>query len=128
MPRLLLILLLALLTLAGCSKSYPSGEAALYGVWVNQVAPGDTLSFLRVNGQNIFRYNNSFNPSRSSYTEYRYALKNNQLSLYVGTDDTPVWLVNSFNWKQTGKEFDVLGFQLYAFMSSTTTVFHYKKV
>ncbi len=128
MPRLLFISLLALLVFASCSKSYPSEEAALYGTWVNQVAPGDTLTFLQVNGQNILRYNNSFNPSLSSYTEYRYALKNNQLSLYVGTDDTPVWLINSFTWKQRGKEFEVLGFQLYAFMSSSTTVFHYKKV
>lgn len=128
MPRLLFISLLGLLTLASCSKSYPSGEAALYGTWVNQVSPGDTLTFLRVNGQNILRLNNSFNPALSSYTEYRYTFKDDQLSIFFGAGDTPAWLINSFTWKIKGKEFEILGFQLYMFMSSSTTVFHYKKV
>lgn len=126
--RTSLISLLALFILTGCSKSYPTGEAELYGIWVNQVSPGDTLTFRRINGQNILRLNNSFNPALSSYTEYRYAFKDDQLSIFFGAGDTPAWLINSFTWKIKGKEFEILGFQLYMFMSSSTTVFHYKKV
>ena len=117
------------LLLAACTKSKDgSNEAALYGAWVNSNAPMDTLWFMNKGGKNILRYNNSFNVAVPSYTEVEYFFKNGELSFALGGPSGITKLVDSFTWKHENKQFDILIYQLYAFISSSTTHGLYTKI
>ena len=112
---------------AACSKSTSSEESALYGTWVKGNQVGDTLYFLRKDGKNILRSNQSFNPSLTAWTEWEYYFKNGQLSIALGAG-TQYRLLDSFSWVETNKKFDILGYQLFLFMSSSVTHFVYTRV
>ena len=117
------------LLLVACTKSKDGGnEAALYGVWVNGNVPNDTLWFMNKGGKNILRYNNSFNTAAPAYTESEYFFKNDKLSFALGGPSGIVKLIDSFTWKQENKQFDILIYQLYAFISSSTTHGLYTKI
>ena len=128
MLRPLIYLLLALAVLgAACAKSNNNSESMLYGTWVKGNQVGDTLYFLRKDGKNIMRSNQSFNPSLTASTEWEYFFKDGQLSVVLGAG-TQARLLNSFTWVDMGKKFDILGYQVFLFMSSSATHFVYTKV
>jgi len=117
----------ALLAIA-CSKNDSDNASLLYGTWVKGAQTGDTLWFLRKGGKNIMRSNQSFNPGLTVYKEEEYAFKNGKLSRVLAPASSAFSHIDSFTWTQQGKEFEVLGYQLFMFMSSTLTKFTYTKV
>jgi hypothetical protein len=112
----------------GCGKnSVPASgsEFELYGKWARRSNPGDTLEFLRKNNRNIMRkLESSSQGPFYSETEYRFADGNLGLKYAPGE----YTLINSFIWTQPGIEFTILGFQVFLYMSSPTTVFTYRKI
>ena len=129
MLRLLICLFMAFALLAiACSKNDNDNESLLYGTWVKGTQTGDTLWFLRKAGKNIMRSNQSFNPGLTMYKDEEYAFKNGKLSRVLAPVSSAFSHIDSFTWKQEGKEFEVLGYQLFLFMSSTLTKFTYTKV
>jgi len=117
------------LLLAACTKSKDNNnEAVLYGVWVNSKAPMDTLWFMNKGGKNILRYNNSFNIAMPAYTELEYFFKNGELSIALGGPSGITRFIDSFAWKQENRQFDILIYQLYLFISSSTTHGVYTKI
>jgi hypothetical protein len=117
------------LLLTACTKSKnDNNEAALYGTWVNNNAPNDTLWFMNKGGKNILRYNNSFNTGAPMYSEAEYFFKNGELSFALGGPSGITRLIDSFTWKQENKEFDILIYQLYLFISSSSTHGSYTKI
>jgi len=129
MLRLCLVVSIVLAMLASaCSKKDDDNETVLYGAWINSKAPGDTLQFMLKNNKNILRYNQSFNPGLPQYAEIEYRYKNGKLSAGVFGLAAPLRDINSFTWIEQNKKFDILGYQLYLFMSSSATHFTYIKV
>jgi len=129
MLRLLICLFMAFALLAiACSKNDSGNESLLYGTWIKGSQTGDTLWFLRKDGKNIIRSNQSFNPGLTMYKDEEYAFKNGKLSRVLAPVSSAFSHIDSFTWKQEGKEFEVLGYQLFLFMSSTLTKFTYTKV
>jgi hypothetical protein len=121
--------LLATISFSSCKKDKYSTEEALYGTWVNRNAPGDTLVFMKKNQQHILVMNNSFNPSLPIKTEVGYTFKNDKLSVNTSVvSSAPLREISSFTWLEKGKTFEIKGFQLYLFMSSSLTKFVYVKV
>jgi len=130
MGRLSMIACIACLLALACTKSKTGNnpEAALYGVWVNGNVSNDTLWFMNKGGKNILRYNNSFNAAAPAYTEVEYFFKNGELSFVLGGPSGIVKLIDSFTWKQENKQFDILIYQLYLFISSSITHGVYNKI
>ena len=129
MLRLFVLLSIAMVMLVcACSKSNTGEESVLYGSWVNNGVPGDTLQFMHKNNRDVLRFNNSFNPTLPVYTEVAYTYKNGKLQVGLYGAGEPLKAINSFIWKQPSKEFDILGYQLYLFMSSSVTHFTYTKI
>jgi len=129
MLRIVLIAIIACSLLAACAKSKENNnEPALYGAWVNSNLPTDTLWFTAKGGKNILRCNNSFNASAPAYTELEYFFRDGKLSLALGGPSGTNRLIDSFTWKQENKQFDILMYQLYLFMSSSTTHGVYNKI
>lgn len=128
MLRALIFSCIAGFLLVACTKTNASEESLFYGRWVNAVTPNDTLWFTSKSGKNILRINNSFNPSLPFYDEYEYGYKNGKLSVILPGATPFKREVDSFNWTQTNKEFEILGYQLYLFMSSTSSRFTYRKL
>ena len=114
---------------AGCSSSNdPVNEASFYGMWVKGNQAGDTLQFMRKNNKNIMRGNMSFNASLPMYSEVEYKYINGKLAVEFAGAGSEMKVIESFTWKKEGKEFDILGFQLYLIMSSSVTHFVFTKV
>jgi hypothetical protein len=132
MPRLLYsMLVITVITLAAaCSKDSESPEAAFYGTWIKGTNTGDTLYFYKKNGQNIMRSNQSFNPNMYAPVErpYRYVDGKLSVAYSLPTFWDPYNTIESFTWKNTGRQFEVNGFELYMFMSSTLTKFTFTKI
>lgn len=131
MPRLLYFLLvITVITLAAaCSKDSDNPEAAFYGTWVKGSNTGDTLYFYRKYGRDIMRSNQSFNPGMNAPFEQEFRYINGKLAFQ------PAWSgglqyhpIESFTWKTPGREFEINGFELYMFMSSTMTKFTFTKI
>ena len=128
MLRLLNYVLLAVTFIAiACSKkNNSSNEADLYGSWAKGANVGDTLIFKNENGRNLLQFNATLNPATPVYTKVEYNYSNNKLFVNLG-GNTQTQL-SSFVWKQPNQQFDILGFQLFLFMSSSSTHFTYTKV
>jgi len=114
--------------LSACTKNTENREAAMHGIWINSQLPNDTLWFANKNGKNILRYNNSFNPNAPVYTESEYFFANGKLSFNLGGIAGTTRTIDSFIWKQENKQFDILIYQLYMFISSSTTHGVYTKI
>ena len=112
-----------------CSKEkVPSGaEYELYGTWSRGPNPADTLYFLRLNNKNIMRHLETINAGLRVYSETEYKFKDGKLSLKYSTVNE-YHAVTSFAWTQGHTEFQLLGFQLFSYLSSTTTIFTYRKI
>ena len=124
-----LILLSFILPFAGCKKEPAGTESDLYGTWIKGTNAGDTLQFMRKNNRNIMRMNESFNAGMPVYTEKEYSLRNGVLKIrsFVPVSQD-YYSITSFTWTVPGNEFTILGFQLFMFMSSTSTSFTYRKI
>lgn len=124
-------LLLAALLLAagaafwGCNKDEDGAASIFYGTWVKGPAAGDTLRFFRKDGKNILSCNLSFTPALTAPSEIEYTYANGKLHLHYAAEPLAI---ESFEWKQHGKEFELLGFELFLFMSSSVTRFTYHKI
>jgi hypothetical protein len=127
--RRLITLIVLVSILAACDKDGAPSEAALYGTWVKGNQTGDTLQFLRKNGKDIMRQNESFNAGLPAYTEKEYQYQNGKLSLQLfAPSSNEFYPVDSFRWTSFGREFTLQGIQLFIFMSSTQTYFTYRKL
>lgn len=124
-----LLLLFFMIAFVGCKKEIAGTESDLYGTWVKGPNFGDTLHFMRKNNQNIMRINESFNIAMPVYTEKEYTLRNGILKIKNFSPGSQDYIsINSFTWTQVGSEFRILGYQLFMFMSSTSTSFTYRKI
>lgn len=130
MPRLLYSLLfIAAITFAACDKdSGKNEEATFYGTWVKGSNTGDTLYFYRKNGQDFMRSNQSFNPNMYAPTEHPYKYESGKLFIAYPYSPLAYETVKSFSWKTPGSQFEINGFELYMFMSSTMTKFTFTKI
>ncbi len=130
MRKLINSICLALAILAiGCSRSNDAADESLfYGTWIKGSAAGDTLQFGRKNNQHILRRNMSFNPNLPSYQEVAYQYKNGKLLVEFAGAGSGLREIDSFGWKTVGKVFELQGYQMYLFMSSTQTRFTYTKI
>ena len=127
MVRAAVFLLLAIAVVAiACTKNNDISESSFYGTWVKGSNFGDTLIFAKENGINVLKYNDSFNPALAMYDTVAYRYRNNKLRVaFYGTTDREI---SSFAWKEEGKVFELLGYQLFPFMSSSVTKFEYRKI
>lgn len=119
-----------LLTLvAGCDKDNDtkSAESVFFGMWVKGSNTGDTLYFVRKNGQNIMRMNMSFNPGMFAPSDREFKFEDGILQYKLGFG-SPWFPIESFTWIIPGREFEIKGHQLFMFMSSTLATFNFKKV
>lgn len=116
-------------TNVSCTKEQEMENTPLTGTWIKGTSAGDTLYFTNNNGKNVLRYNASFNPALTAATETEYIYRNSKLSLrnFMAAQND-FYVIQSFNWKEEGKEFEVLGYEIFPFMSSTQTRFTYRKV
>jgi hypothetical protein len=127
--RLILIAFTGIALFTGaCKKKNDSDPGILYGTWVKGINAGDTLVFINKNGKKILAYNPSFNATQPTYTETGFDYQNGKLYLAPFSGSTALSEINSFTWKQYGKEFEVQGIQLFSFLSSTQVMFNYKKI
>ena len=111
-----------------CKKEVNGTESDLYGVWVRGSNIGDTLWFLRKNGQNIIRLPESTNPLMPLYSEKEYKFRNGALSIKLAAPASQEYFpISSFTWIDPGKEFTIQNIQLFMFMSSIVT-YKYKKI
>ncbi len=126
MLRLTGLLITLAFIISSCSKNNDDADI-LHGTWVKGSNFGDTLIFSRENGAYVLKYNMSFNPTLPAYHTSSYTYQDNKLKvdLYGSLIKTEI---SSFTWKQHGKEFEVLGYQLFPIMSSTGTKFTYTKI
>lgn len=112
----------------GCKKDQAGDESDLYGAWVKGTNHGDTLWFMKKNGQHIMRIPGSFNPLMPIYSEKEYGFRKGVLTIKSYAPVSQEYFpITSFTWTDPGKEFTVLNLQLYLFMSSMVT-FKYKKI
>jgi hypothetical protein len=135
MPRILpAILAVFIITLvASCDKDPdgPDEESILHGTWVKGSNTGDTLVFYGRGGKHYMKSNQSFNPTMYAPVEQEYVMRNGKPAFrYLGTGvmGRAEFTIESFTWKVPGREFELLGFQLYMFMSSSQTKFTFVKV
>jgi len=131
LPKQLSRLLLAglLVAIAACKKDRGSAHATLfYGMWIKGSQTGDTLYFFQSNGKNIVRYPASPNPAAPSYQEEEFGYKNGKLEFknVLGMGD--FFPLGSFAWKETGKQFEISGNDLFPFASVLMARFTFTKL
>jgi len=123
----LIILLLASLALA-CKKDVAGDSSDLYGTWVKGSNFGDTLWFMKKNGQSIVRVPESLNPLTPAYAEKEYRLSGGVLSIKSFMPSSQEFYpITSFTWTDPGQEFTIQNSQLFLFMSSIIT-YKYRKI
>ena len=123
----ILILFLAFLFF-DCKKNISGEESDLYGTWVKGSNFGDTLWFMKKNGQNIMRVSETFNPLIPNYSEKEYRLSGGVLNIKSFAPSSQEYFqIESFKWTDPGKEFTIQNSQLFIFMSSIIT-YKYRKI
>jgi len=111
-----------------CKKDISGNESDLYGAWVKGSNLGDTLWFMKKDGKYIMRQPESFNPLMPAYSEKEYRFKDGKLNIKSFAPTSQEYFpVDSFNWIQAGKEFNIQNSQLFIFMSSIVT-YKYRKL
>ena len=123
----ILVLVLASLFFA-CKKNIAGDESDLYGAWVKSSNFGDTLWFMKKNGQNIMRVSETFNPLIPNYSEKEYQFSGGMLNIKSFAPSSQEYFpIDSFKWTDPGKEFTIQNSQLFIFMSSIIT-YKYRKI
>ena len=111
-----------------CKKDIAGDESDLYGTWVKGSNFGDTLWFMKKNGQKIIRMPESFNPLLPTYSEKEYQFSDGMLHIQSFAPSSPEYFpIDSFKWTDPGKEFTIQNSQLFIFMSSIIT-YKYRKI
>jgi len=128
MRSLIGVSILAFVTLSfACKKELAGNESHLYGTWSKGVSVGDTLWFMKKNGQHIMRIA-SFGPVGAMYDEKEYRYKDGKLSIKLFAPSAQEYLpMDSFSWVDAGKEFSITNSELYPFLSSIIT-YKYRKL
>jgi hypothetical protein len=122
-----IVLVLVSLSFA-CKKDIRGDESDLYGVWVKGSNFGDTLWFMKKNGQSTIRVPESFNPLMPVYSEKEYRFRNGVLEIKLFASSSQEYFpISSFTWIDPGKEFTLQNSQLFMFMSSMVT-YKYRKI
>ena len=122
-----IVIVLACLFFA-CKKDMAGNESDLYGTWVKGSNFGDTVWFMKKNGQNIMRVSETFNPLIPNYSEKEYRFSGGMLNIKSFAPSSQEYFpINSFKWTDTGKEFTIQNSQLFIFMSSIVT-YKYRKI
>jgi hypothetical protein len=112
----------------GCHKNKSDDSNIFYGTWIKGNRTGDTLVFYQKNGKNVLSFNMSFNPLFFAPSDAEYFYKNGKLSYrYINYPDAS-FNIESFKWKQVGKEFEIRGIELYSFMSASNVYFTFQKI
>ena len=120
--------LIFILFIWGCKKNAESSESDLYGAWSKGSNTGDTLWFMKKNGQFIIRVPESFNPILPLYSEKEYKFKNGELKIKLFVPSSQEYFpISSFAWTNPKKEFTIQNSQLFPFLSSIIT-YKYKKI
>jgi len=131
MSRIFFFVLLfaAGLWFSDCNKNVATNESVLYGTWIKGSNAGDTLRFFKKDDKNILAYNLSFNASLPAPTETEYIYQNGKPGIknYLATPNN-FFIIQSFEWKQTGRKFELQGSELFPFMASTMVRFTYHKI
>lgn len=129
MKRLFVTFIIMITVLIGaCKKDQQALDTVLTGTWVRGASAGDTLYFTRNNDKNILRYNASFNPTLPVVTDIEYGYVGGKLLLKkFGASQSDFYIIESFTWVQGQKEFEVVGNEIFPFMSSMTR-FTYRKI
>jgi len=123
----ILVLVLASLFFA-CKKDISGEESDLYGTWVKGSNFGDTLWFMKKNGQNLMRVSETFNPLIPNYSEKEYQFSGGMLNIKSFAPSSQEYFpIDSFKWTDPGKEFTIQNSQLFIFMSSIIT-YKYRKI
>ena len=121
-------IVLALAFLQGCKKDQTFDEPDLYGTWIKGSNYGDTLWFMKKNGQHIMRIPESFNALMPMYSEKEYRFNNGELSIKSYAPASQEYFpITSFTWTDPRKEFSIQNSQLFMFMSSMIT-YRYRKL
>ena len=111
-----------------CKKDIAGDESDLYGTWVKGSNFGDTLWFMKKNGQKIIRMPESFNPLLPTYSEKEYQFSGGMLNIKsLAPSSQEYFPIDSFKWTDPGKEFTIQNSQLFIFMSSIIT-YKYRKI
>ena len=119
---------LTLVLLLGCKKDQTIDETDLYGAWAKGSNHGDTLWFMKKNGQHIIRIPESFNPLMPVYSEKEYRFSSGVLSIKSFAPSSQEYFpITSFAWIDRNKEFSIQNSQLFIFMSSIIT-YRYRKI
>ena len=119
---------LTLIFLLGCKKDQTIDETDLHGTWAKGSNHGDTVWFMKKNGQHIIRIPESFNPLMPVYSEKEYRFNNGVLSIKSFAPSSQEYFpITSFTWIDRDKEFSVQNSQLFMFMSSIIT-YRYRKI
>lgn len=115
---------------AGCKKDQQQFDESLFtGTWVKGPDVNDTLWFSKKNNLNLLGYNVYYNAGSPVVAEMEYNYKNGKLEVKKPfTNDTTFYPIQSFIWKEQGKEFKITAIELFPFISSTEIKFMYKKV
>ena len=120
-------IVLAIALLQSCNKDQTFDEPDLYGTWTRGSNHGDTLWFMKKNGQHIIRIPGSFNPLMPIYSEKEYRFNNGELSIKLYSPTSQEYFpITSFTWTDPRKEFTIQSIQLFPIMSSIVT-FKYRK-
>ncbi len=112
-----------------CKKNSEGNESILYGTWIKGNIAVDTLRFFKRDGKNFIEYAVSFNPAFPARTESEYTCLDGKLSIknYLATQNN-FFPIQSFTWTQKGKDFEIQGSELYAFIAATFVRFDYHKI
>jgi hypothetical protein len=112
----------------GCKKDNKGDDSDLYGVWAKGSNIGDTIWFMKKNGQSIMRLSESTNPSMPAYAEKEFRLRNGVLFIKSFAPFSQEYdPITSFTWTDPRKEFTILNTELYLLMSSMIT-YKYRKI
>ena len=114
---------------AACGKNNLSDESLLYGKWIKEGNPGDTIRFYRKDGKNIIGRKITFSPLNTNIIENEYRLVSGKL--FIGYDIYGILEflpMESFNWLQTGKKFELNGNERFPFLSSIQPVYVYTRL
>jgi hypothetical protein len=115
--------------LIGCKKEHAQTENILQGIWIKGTNFGDTLQFMRINDNNILRYNPSFNTGMPAFRDMEYKYKDGKLSIKLYSPTVQYFYpINSFSWKETGKEFEIQGIELFSILASIQVRYTYRKL
>lgn len=125
---LLIAFLIVLTFLFSCKKDKNETNAVtFYGKW--KTSYGDTVTFTRVNGKNVIRYDASMNPGLPMQTTEEYTYRNNKLGIRSSFSSIGDFrMMNTFQWIDEGRSFKIQGVEWFVFMSSTATWFTFTKI